>query len=140
MAPIFGRMFWKAHLLYLQERINVGQDHPWLYVNLTRGKIGAPLTRIAVQKCFEATCKRLGIPGPYGPHRLRHMYGNWLEQVCGLKLQEVNYAMGHMALSSTAIYSGPTQEQIRSTLSEVQKSHAAELNSLADTILKNLSQ
>lgn len=79
--------------------------HPYYFV----AQSGAPLTIKAVEKQFRLACRRLekklgvNLKG-YGPHSLRHFYGFYCADVLKADLLLIQKWMGHIQISSTAIY------------------------------------
>lgn len=101
MMPVFGRMFWSAHVEYMKTRAAMRPKHPFYFVNLEKNK-GAPLTRSAAKQLLSAACTRLGIQR-HSPHKLRHMYGNYLAEI-GMSLADAQIMMRHRNPASTLVY------------------------------------
>jgi integrase len=65
---------------------------------------GRPVTPGRVRRVFEAACKAVGIPR-MTPHRLRGTYATWLSEN-GATIQDIQAALGHKDIRTTAIYLG----------------------------------
>ena len=101
MMPVFGRMFWSAHVEYMKIRTGLRPKHPFYFVNVEKNK-GAPLTRSAAKQLLASACVRNGIKR-HSPHKLRHMYGNYLAEI-GVPLSDAQIMMRHRNSSSTLVY------------------------------------
>lgn len=93
------------------------RDHPYYLVN----EDGHPLSRRALKKQFDLACGRLerkyGVTlDGYGPHSLRHFYGFYCADVLKISLLLLQKYMGHMQLSSTAIYAHISPETANKAL------------------------
>jgi integrase len=65
---------------------------------------GAPVTPGRVKRVFEAACRAVEIPRLV-PHRLRATYATWLSEV-GVPIQDIQAALGHKDIRTTAVYLG----------------------------------
>jgi integrase len=57
-----------------------------------------------VKRTFDAACKAAGIQRLV-PHRLRATYATWLSEA-GVPIQDIQAALGHKDIRTTAIYLG----------------------------------
>ena len=92
-------------------------NHPYYFVC----ESGQPLTVKAAEKQFRLACKRLekkhGISlNGYGIHSLRHYYGFFHADVLRNDLLMICHYMGHMSLSSTAVYAHISPDTARKAL------------------------
>ena len=124
MAPKFGELMWQTHKEYMKVREQTGAEHPFYFVNTKRNE-GAPLTISNAKGLLRAACKRLGITSRSNLHSLRHVFGNFL--ACELQIKEhlITLAFGHRSLASAAVYTVPTQEQLRKAIAEAQEQRKA---------------
>jgi site-specific recombinase XerD len=118
LMPIFGRLFWKSHLTYMQELRGMRLTHPYYLVNLQHN-IGSPLTRSAVNQLLAVACKRAGVKHTR-PHRLRHMYGTCLAD-WGIPLPTAQTMMRHMSPLSTLVYFKVSRKVVHQMLKEAQR-------------------
>jgi site-specific recombinase XerD len=114
MMPMFGRLFWSDHLAYMRTRAQLRPNHPYYFVNLSRN-CGEPLTRSAVKQLLETACIRAGLPR-FSPHKLRHMYGNYLAST-GIPLSNAQIMMRHTNALSTQVYYKVKRKEARHHLS-----------------------
>jgi integrase len=113
LLPVFGRMFWNAHVEYMQQIRNVRRNHPYYLINLTRN-VGEPMTRSAVSQILKSSCSSAGIR--YRPvHKLRHMYGNKLAD-WGMPLSMAQLMMRHVSPLSTMVYFRASRANARNAL------------------------
>ncbi len=118
MMPVFGRMFWVAHVEYMKQRASMRPRHPFYFVNIEKNK-GAPLTRSAAKQLLSSACARLGIQR-HSPHKLRHMYGNYLAGV-GIALGDAQIMMRHRNPASTLVYFKVKRSVARARLSAAER-------------------
>ncbi len=109
------------HMQYMREIRGHYTHHPYYFVN----KNGDPMTLKAMQKQIEAACKRLekkygiNLDGRRG-HSLRHHYGFYCADVLEMDLLMIRTYMGHIQLSSTAIYTHISPEKAKQVLQNAQ--------------------
>jgi site-specific recombinase XerD len=128
LHPYFGRLAWKSHVDYLEQRSSVcGSRHPWYFVN-TRKFLGEPLSWGNLSQLFATRCRRLGIPPPHNVHSLRHMYVNFLLHVLGLSLAQAQVLVRHVSQESTANYATTCKEMTRRSLERLARDHPAFIN------------
>jgi len=90
-------------------------DSDYVFVNLFRGPIGAPMTADAVKDLAARLRKATGI-GHFHPHALRHSYATRLLRA-GVPMHVVSELLGHAGQATTqAIYSHLTVEDHRRVL------------------------
>jgi integrase len=118
LLPVFGRMFWRAHVAYMEEKRGKVMRHPYYFVNMKRNA-GAPLTRSAVAQLLATACRHAGIK-ERRPHRLRHLYGNCLAD-WGIPLTTAQLMMRHVSPASTLVYYQASRSVTRKKLMEAQK-------------------
>ncbi|MFN5191038.1 MAG: tyrosine-type recombinase/integrase [Burkholderiales bacterium] len=102
-----GQYLLHLHRLYLHgaRAATPKCNHPYYFV----GENGEPLTVKALEKQFKLACRRLERKGGitlsgYGLHSLRHFYGFYCADVLKADLLLIQKWMGHMQVSSTAVY------------------------------------
>lgn len=120
MAPQLGELMWQTHKEYMAAREDTGAEHPFYFLNTKRNK-GAPLTISNAKGLLRAACKRLGITSRTNLHSLRHVFGNFL--ACELAIQQhlITLAFGHRSPASAAVYTVPTNEQLRKAIVKAQQ-------------------
>ncbi len=92
-------------------------DCDYVFVNLFRGPIGAPMTADAVKDLAARLRKATGI-GQFSPHALRHSYATRLLR-CGVPMAVVAELLGHSHLQTTQqAYSHLSVEDHRRVLVE----------------------
>ena len=80
----------------------------FVFVNLARGVIGAPVRPDAVGELLAAASRRAGLVPAVRAHQLRHAFGsNAADAGCGLDV--VACLLGHASVSTSQVY-------VRSTL------------------------
>ena len=104
---------------YEFERMGVpaaaGSD--FVFVNLFRGVIGAPMRVDAVNDLVTAAARRAGI-GALHPHQMRHGFAsNVLDS--GGSLDEVQDLLGHARVASTQVYAHPAPGRLRAAVDAV---------------------
>lgn len=113
--------------------------HPYYWVS----EDGEPLTMKAAVKQFILACKRvekrfgISLKG-FGVHSLRHYFGFYCVDVLKADLLMVQKWMGHIQLSSTAIYAHISPETARNELNaaEQRKAGGAAVNGVLPSILE----
>ena len=105
---------------YELERMRVpraaGSD--FVFVNLVRGRIGAPMRPDAVGELLAAASRRAGLAGPVRPHQLRHACGSNLADA-GTGIDVVADLLGHAAVSSSKVYVHPDPARLRAAVDAV---------------------
>lgn len=118
MMPMFGRMAWTAHVEYMRIRTEVRPDHPYYFVNVEKNT-GEPMSRTNAKQLLATACRRTGIK-LHSPHKLRHMYGNYLAGI-GMPMAEVQIMMHHRSAASTATYYRVKRDVARERLARAEK-------------------
>jgi integrase/recombinase XerD len=105
---------------YELERMRVpraaGSD--FVFVNLFRGRIGAPMRPDAVGELLAAASLRAGLDTPVRPHQLRHACGSNLADA-GNGIDVVADLLGHAAVSSSKVYVHPDPGRLRAAVDAV---------------------
>jgi integrase len=89
----------------------------FVFVNLFRGVIGAPVRVDAVNDLVTAAARRAGT-GALHPHQMRHAFAsNVLDS--GGSLDEVQDLLGHATVASTQVYAHPDPGRLRAAVDAV---------------------
>ncbi|MGH3155583.1 MAG: tyrosine-type recombinase/integrase [Streptosporangiaceae bacterium] len=84
----------------------------FVFVNLFRGQLGAPMRLDAVNDLIAAASARAGLGTAPTPHQLRHAFGsNVLD--AGAGLDAARDLLGHASASSTQVYAHPDPARLR---------------------------
>jgi integrase/recombinase XerD len=75
----------------------------FVFVNLFRSTVGAPMRLDAVNDLVGAAARRAGIDPPPRPHQLRHAFASNVLDAGGT-LDEAQDLLGHASISSTQVY------------------------------------
>jgi integrase/recombinase XerD len=114
------RLVVQAHDQYVLERAGVadaaGSD--FVFVNLFRPPVGAPMKPGAVNDLFVALRRRAGIDRRVAPHALRHAFASNVLDAGGA-LDEVQDLLGHASIGSTQVYAHPAAERLRQAVDRV---------------------
>ena len=105
---------------YELERMGVagaaGSD--FVFVNLARGVIGAPVRPDAVGDLLAAASRRAGLAQAVTAHQLRHAFGsNAADAGCGIDV--VADLLGHASVSSSKVYLHPDPGRLRAAVDMV---------------------
>jgi integrase len=105
---------------YELERMTVagaaGSD--FVFVNLFRGAVGAPMRPDTVGELLAAASRRAGLDTPVRPHQLRHACGSNLADA-GAGIDVVADLLGHAAVSSAGVYVHPDPSRLRTAVDAV---------------------
>ena len=105
---------------YEFERLGVpaaaGSD--FVFVNLRRGPVGAPMRPDAVGELVAAAARRAGIDPLPRPHQLRHAFASNVLDAGGT-LDEAQELLGHASICSTQVYAHPDQARLRAAVDAV---------------------
>ena len=106
--------------VYEFERMRVADaaDSDFVFVNLFRGKIGAPMRPDAIGELMAAASRRAGLDAPVRPHQLRHAYGSNVVDA-GAGIDVVADLLGHAAVSSSQVYLHPDSSRLRAAVDAV---------------------
>lgn len=115
----YGRWFQELWGQYMKQLAGMPRSHPWAFVNLTRGAVGAPYKLSQFDKAHAAACERIGLQVAKGlgttRHGHRHAYGQRLQEA-GIDKAYIKMFMHHKSLESQATYTQPKQSQMRLAL------------------------
>lgn len=104
---------------YEFERMTVADaaSSDFVFVNLFRAPLGAPMRLDAVNDLVAAAAGRAGISA-VRPHQLRHAFASNVLDAGGA-LDEVQDLLGHASISSTQIYTHPDPARLRAAVEAV---------------------
>lgn len=105
---------------YEFERMRVpgAADSDFVFVNLFRGCIGAPMRPDAVAELMATASRRAGLDTPVRPHQLRHAFGsNAVDAGAGIDV--VADLMGHASIASSRVYVHPDSSRLRAAVDAV---------------------
>ena len=110
----------QAFDVYEFERMRVADaaDSDFVFVNLFRGKLGAPMRPDAIGELMAAASRRAGLDVPVRPHQLRHAYGSNVVDA-GAGIDVVADLLGHAAVSSSQVYLHPDSSRLRAAVDAV---------------------
>ena len=110
----------QAFDVYEFERMRVpaaaGSD--FVFVNLFRGRLGAPMRPDAIGELTAAASRRAGLDVAVRPHQLRHAYGSNVVDA-GAGIDVVADLLGHAMVSSSQIYLHPDSSRLRAAVDAV---------------------
>ena len=99
-------------------RVTGAADSDYVFVNLFRGRIGAPMRPDAIAELMAAASRRAGLDAPVRPHQLRHAYGSNVVDA-GAGIDVVADLLGHAAVSSSQVYLHPDSSRLRAAVDAV---------------------
>jgi integrase/recombinase XerD len=110
----------QAFDVYEFERMRVAgaADSDFVFVNLFRGKLGAPMRPDAIGELMAAASRRAGLDVAVRPHQLRHAFGSNVVDA-GAGIDVVADLLGHAAVSSSQIYLHPDTSRLRAAVDAV---------------------
>ena len=110
----------QAFDVYEFERMRVAgaADSDFVFVNLFRGKLGAPMRPDAIGELMAAASRRAGLDVAVRPHQLRHAYGSNVVDA-GAGIDVVADLLGHAAVSSSQVYLHPDTSRLRAAVDAV---------------------
>lgn len=118
MAADFAESMAKIRHFHTQNRTS--QRHPYLFVNMHRGKsFGEPISYNKAREAFARACRRVGLePAVNGRriHGLRHVYKAQLDRL-NVDRRHIQIAMRHKSAESQDDY-GRTAQELRAVLTE----------------------
>jgi integrase len=105
---------------YEFERMGVGRaaSGDFVFVNLFRAPIGAPMRPDAVGELLAAASRRAGLDSPIRPHQLRHAYGSNIADA-GVGVDVIADLLGHASVSSSQVYVHPDSSRLRAAVDAV---------------------
>jgi integrase/recombinase XerD len=99
-------------------RVTGAADSDFVFVNLFRGKIGAPMRPDAIAELMATASRRAGLAAPVRPHQLRHAFGsNAVDAGAGIDV--VADLMGHSSVASSQGYLHPDSSRLRAAVDAV---------------------
>ena len=105
---------------YAFERLAVPQAGAadFVFVNLFRPPVGAPMRPDAIGDLVAAASRRAGLGHVVTPHQLRHAFGsNAADAGCGMDV--VADLLGHVSVSSSQVYVHPDPGRLRAAVDMV---------------------
>lgn len=105
---------------YQLERMRVQQAaaSDFVFVNLFRAPLGAPMRPDAIGELMAAASRRAGLDAAIRPHQLRHACGSNLADA-GAGIDVVADLLGHVAVSSSQVYVHPDVSRLRAAVDAV---------------------
>jgi integrase len=98
-------------------RVPAAASSDFVFVNLFRPPLGAPMRLDAVNDLVAAAARRAGA-GLVHPHQLRHAFASNVLDAGGT-LDEVQDLLGHASISSTQVYTHPDSARLRAAVDAV---------------------
>lgn len=121
--PEYGELFLMYWYKYLQQLALLERKHPYAFVNLERGDIGAPYKLGQYIKAHEKAVERIGatVSKSEGTttHGHRHSYGRRLAKA-GVSKSNIRRFMHHASEVSQETYTGPTLAESLTALKEAE--------------------
>jgi len=99
-------------------RVAAAADSDFVFVNLFRAPIGAPLRPDAVGELLAAASRRAGLDPAIRPHQLRHAFASNVADSGG-GIDVVAELLGHASVSSSQVYSHPDPSRLRAAVDAV---------------------
>jgi integrase len=87
----------------------------FVFVNLFRAPVGAPMRLDAVNDLVTAASRRAGLAEVVTPHQLRHAFGSNVADA-DVGLDVVQELLGHASISSTQVYVHPDEARLRAAV------------------------
>lgn len=105
---------------YELERLGVPQaaDSDFVFVNLFRKPLGAPMRPDAIGELMAAASHRAGLDSPVRAHQLRHACASNLADA-GSGVDVVAELLGHASVSASAVYLHPDPSRLRAAVDMV---------------------
>ena len=118
---LFARL-WHSYCRYLTA---IDRFHPYAFISFSKGSLGSPLTRNALNDIYKKALKRIGkVPSKtegLSPHGHRHAYGRRLEK-SDLHPRLIQKVLHHQSINSQEVYTAPGIEQVTNALNQAYKS------------------
>ena len=99
-------------------RVAAAADSDFVFVNLFRAPVGAPLRPDAVGELLAAASRRAGLDTAIRPHQLRHAFASNVADSGG-GIDVVAELLGHASVSSSQVYSHPDPSRLRAAVDAV---------------------
>jgi len=105
---------------YAFERMRIRQvaGSDFVFVNLFREPIGAPMRPDAIGELLAACSRRAGLERAVRPHQLRHAFGSNAADA-GVGIDVVADLLGHASVSSSQVYVHPDVSRLRAAVDAV---------------------
>jgi integrase/recombinase XerD len=87
----------------------------FVFVNLFRAPVGAPMRLDAVNDLVAAASRRAGLAEVATPHQLRHAFGSNVADA-DVGLDVVQELLGHALIGSTQVYVHPDEARLRAAV------------------------
>jgi integrase len=99
-------------------RVAAAAGSDFVFVNLFRAPIGAPLRPDAVGELLAAASRRAGLDPAIRPHQLRHAFASNVADSGG-GIDVVADLLGHASITSSQVYSHPDPSRLRAAVDAV---------------------
>ena len=99
-------------------RVAAAAGGDFVFVNLFRAPVGAPLRPDAVGELHAAASRRAGLDAPIRAHRLRHAFASNILDVGG-GIDVLADLLGHASVSSSQVYAHPDRSRLRAAVDAV---------------------
>jgi integrase/recombinase XerD len=99
-------------------RVTRAAASDFVFVNLFRAPVGAPLRPDTVGELVASASRRAGLATPIRPHQLRHACGSNLADAGG-GIDVVADLLGHASVSSSQVYVHPDPSRLRAAVDAV---------------------
>jgi integrase/recombinase XerD len=99
-------------------RVAAAADSDFVFVNLFRAPVGAPLRPDAVGELLAAASRRAGLDTAVRPHQLRHAFASNVADSGG-GIDVVADLLGHGSVSSSQVYFHPDPSRLRAAVDAV---------------------
>jgi integrase/recombinase XerD len=102
------------------ERMRIKQvaDSDFVFVNLFREPVGAPMRPDAIGELLAAASRRAGLERAVRPHQLRHAFGSNAADA-GAGIDVIAELLGHSSVSSSQVYVHPDASRLRAAVDAV---------------------
>jgi integrase/recombinase XerD len=104
-------------------RVPAAAGSDFVFVNLSRAPVGAPMRLDAIGELVAAAGRRAGIDPPPRPHQMRHAFASNILDAGGT-LDEAQQLLGHASICSTQVYVHPDQRRLRAAVDAVSSPRA----------------
>jgi integrase len=99
-------------------RVPAAAGSDFVFVNLFRAPLGAPMRPDAVGELLAAASRRAGLDTAIRPHQLRHAFGSNLADAGG-GIDVVAELLGHASVSCSQVYVHPDPSRLRAAVDAV---------------------
>ena len=110
---------------YVAERLGcpAADGSDFVFVNLFHAPLGAPMTDSAVRQVFGRLGRRARLARSVHPHMLRHMTATEMAEA-GVAIDVIQALLGHRWITTTQMYTHPSQRRMRDAVDAVEASSA----------------